>query len=75
MKSCSASYYNLFSLNWYLLEVKMNLGHAHKTRFLYLLELLAKFSDEYPRHFYRGVPPPPRVIRYYCALTFATFFT
>ena len=37
----------------------MNLGHAHKTRFWYLLEVFSKFSDEHPRHFYRGVPPPP----------------
>ena len=35
----------------------MNLGHAHKTRFWYLLGVLSKFSDERPRHFYRGVPP------------------
>ena len=71
MKICSASYYDLLSFNWYHLEVKMNLRHAHKTRFWYLLELFSKFSDEHPRHFIRGVPPPPspRVIRYYCALS------
>ena len=50
--------YNLLLLNWYLLGVKMNLGHAHKTRFWYLLGLLSKFSDKHPRHFHRGEPPP-----------------
>ena len=38
----------------------MNLGHALKTRFWYgLLGMFSKFSDEHPRHFYRGVPLPP----------------
>ena len=38
----------------------MNLGHALKTRFWYgLLGMFSKFSDEHPRHCYRGVPPPP----------------
>ena len=37
----------------------MNLGHSHKTRFWYHLEVFSKISDEQPRHFYRGVPPPP----------------
>ena len=46
--------YNLLLLNWYLLGVEMNLGHAHKTRFWYLLGV---FSGEHPRHFYRGVSP------------------
>ena len=69
MKIYSASYYNLLLLNWYLLGVKMNLGHAHKTRFWYLLELFSKCFDEHPCHFHRGVPPPPRVIRYHCALS------
>ena len=46
--------YNLLLLNWYLLGVEMNLGHAHKTRFWYLLGV---FSDEHPRHSYRGVSP------------------
>ena len=50
---------NLLSLNWCLLGVEMDLGHAHKKRFWYLLGVLSKFSDEHPRHFYRGVPPPP----------------
>ena len=49
---------NLLSLNWCLLGVEMNLGQAHKKRFWYLLGVLSKFSDEHPRHFYRGVPPP-----------------
>ena len=35
----------------------MNLGHAHKTRFWYLLGVVSKFSKEHLRHFYRGVPP------------------
>ena len=35
----------------------MNLGHAHKTRFWYLLGVVSKFSNEHLRHFYRGVPP------------------
>ena len=37
----------------------MNLGHAHKTRFWYLLGVLSKFCDERLRVFYRGVPSPP----------------
>ena len=44
-------------LNWCPLGVKMNLRHAHKTRFWYLLGVFLKFSDEHPCHFYRGVPP------------------
>ena len=35
----------------------MNFGHAHKTRFWYLLEVFSKFSEEHSGHFYRGVPP------------------
>ena len=36
------------------------MGHALKTRFWYgLLGMFSKFSDEHPRHFYRGVPLPP----------------
>ena len=46
-------------LNWYLLGVEMNLGHAHKTRFWYLSGVLSKISDEHLRHFYRGLPPAP----------------
>ena len=43
--------------NWYLfIGVEMNLGNAHETRFWYLLGVFSKFSDRYPRHFYRGVP-------------------
>jgi len=37
----------------------MNLGHAHKTRFWYLLGVFSKFADEHPHHFYRRVPPAP----------------
>ena len=40
----------------------MNLGHAHITRLWYLLEVFSKFSDEHPRHFYRGVPPGYRLV-------------
>ena len=81
MKICSASYYNLLLLNWYLLGVKMNLGHAHKTRFWYLLELFSKFSDEHPRHFYKeSTPPPPppqghTLLLRLKSVFFATFFT
>ena len=35
-------------MNWYLLGVEMNLGHAHKTKFWYLLGVFSKFSDEHP---------------------------
>ena len=35
-------------LNWYLLGVEMNFGHAHKTRFWYLLGVFSKISDETP---------------------------
>ena len=33
------------------------MGQAHKTRFWYRLGVFSKFSDEHPRHLYRGVPP------------------
>ena len=59
IKIRSASYEMLLLFNWYLLGVEMNLGHAHKTRFLYLLGLLSKFSDEHPRPLYRRVALPP----------------
>ena len=49
-------------MNWYLLGVEMNLGHAYKTRFWYLLGVFLKFSDEQPGTFNRGVPPPPRAL-------------
>ena len=35
----------------------MKLGKGHKTRFWYRLGVFSKFSDEHPRHLYRGVPP------------------
>ena len=41
----------LLLLNLYLLGVEMNLGHAHKTRFWYLLGPFSKFSDEHPGYF------------------------
>ena len=44
-------------LNWYLLGMEMNLGHAHKTRFWYLLGVFSKFSDGHFRHFYGEVSP------------------
>ena len=51
---CSASY---IVSNWYLLGVEVNLGHAHKTRFWYLLGVFSKFSAEQPRHFYGQYSP------------------
>ena len=42
--------------NWFTLRVEINLEHAHKTRFGYLLRVFSKFSDEHPRHFYGVVP-------------------
>ena len=57
-KLCSASY--IICCCWIgTWGVEMNLGHAHNTRFWYLLGVFSKFSDEYSRHFYKGVPPPP----------------
>ena len=52
IKICSSNY--ILFCCW---GVEMNLGHAHKTRFWYLLGVFAKFSDEHPRHFYKGSPP------------------
>ena len=46
--------YNLLLLNWYLLGVEMNLVHAHKTRFWYLLGVFSKFS---PVTFIGECPP------------------
>ena len=45
-----------YVLFWYLLGVKLTWGHAHNTRSWYLLGATFKRSDEYPRHFYMGVP-------------------
>ena len=55
--------YNLLLLNWYLLGVEMNLRHAHKTRFWYLLRVFLKMSDKHPVTFIGEYPlsPPPRV--------------
>ena len=39
-------------LNWYLLGVQINLGHAHKTRFWYLLGVLSKISNKQTHHCY-----------------------
>lgn len=36
--------------------MEINLGHAHKIRFWYLLGVSSKFPDEHPPHIYRGVP-------------------
>ena len=44
---------------WWILGVEMNLEHAHKTRFWYLLGVMSKFSNENPRPFYRRVSLPP----------------
>ena len=33
------------------------MGHAHKTRFWYLLGVFSKFSAEQPRHFYWQYAP------------------
>ena len=44
-------------LNWYLVGVGMNLGQAHKARFLCTFLVFSKFSDEHSHHFYRGVHP------------------
>jgi len=35
-----------------------NSSHAHKTGSWYLLGVFFKISDEYPRPFHVGVPPP-----------------
>ena len=46
----------------------MNLGHAHETRFWYLLGVLSKFSDQHLRPFYRRIlptPPPPHQVEAY----------
>ena len=60
IKICSAS--DIFcccTLNWYLLVVEMNLGHAHETRFWYLLGVFSKFSDEHPVTSIVETPHPP----------------
>ena len=44
--------------SWYLLRVKINLSHAHQSRFWYLVGVLLKISDKHSRHVYRGVPLP-----------------
>ena len=36
-------------------------SHAHKTESWYLLGILFKMTDEHPRLFYIGVPPPPGI--------------
>ena len=58
--------YNLLLLNWYLwygacLGLEMNLEHAHKTRFWYLLGVFLKYSDEHPRYFFGGSILPFRL--------------
>ena len=45
-------------LNWYLLGVKINSSHAHKTRFRYPLGVIFQNSDDHPRHFNMGVTIP-----------------
>ena len=69
---CSSSY---IVLNWYLLGVEVNLGHAHKTRFWYLLGVFSKFSAEQPRHFYGQYPPgifPPYEQRLLLSFSFVS---
>ena len=53
-----------------LLGVEMNLGHSHKTRFWYLLEVFSKFSDKYPVSFIGEYPSPPRAVT--CPASFGT---
>ena len=45
-------------MNWYLLGVEMNLGHAHKTKILVPFKGGLEIFRRAPRHFYRGVPSP-----------------
>ena len=60
IKILQCEFYNFLLLNWFLfIGVEMNLGHAHETRFWYLLGVFSKFSDEHPLDFCRGVPLPP----------------
>ena len=69
---CSAS---CIVSNWYLLGVKVNLGHAHKTRLWYLLGVFSKFSAEQPRHFYGQYPPgifPPYEQRLLLSFSFVS---
>ena len=58
----------------YLLGVKMNLSHTHKTRFGYLLGALFKISDDHPRHFYMKVPLPRGLMITNRALYTSVFF-
>ena len=39
--------------------MKINLGHAHKTRFWYPFRGVLEIFRRAPRHFYRSLPPPP----------------
>ena len=53
----------------------MNLGHAHKTRFWYLLGVFSKFSAEQPCHFYGQYPPgifPPYEQRLLLSFSFVS---
>ena len=49
---------NASQLIWFPLRVKNCSDHAQKAKFWYLLAVLFKTSDDYPRHFYMGVPLP-----------------
>ena len=44
------------------------MGHAHETRFWYLLGVLSKFSDKHLRPFYRRILPPPPQVEAYCLI-------
>ena len=37
----------------------MNLGHAYKTNFWYILGVFSKFSNKHPINFIGEFPPPP----------------
>ena len=57
-------------MNWYLLGVEMNLGHAHKTKFWYLLGVFSKFSvDEHPVTFIEEYPPPENFNSWWSVVT------
>ena len=61
IKILQCEFHNFLLLNWFLfMGVEMNLGHAHETRFWYLLGVFLKFSDEHPLDFCRGVPSCPQ---------------
>lgn len=56
-------------MNWYLLGVEINLGHAHKTKFWYLLGVFSKFSDEHPVTFIEEYHPPENFNSWWSVVT------